>query len=55
MTLLGLMSETICQASQQKLSIPLHVCLSSDEEIGCLGVRNILPKLPDLIKTLSFA
>lgn len=44
----------ICQASQQKLTIPLHVCLSFDEEIGCLGVRNILPQLPKLIKTPRF-
>jgi acetylornithine deacetylase len=44
----------MCQASQQKLTIPLHVCLSFDEEIGCLGVRNILPQLPTLIKTPRF-
>ncbi|PYE36501.1 acetylornithine deacetylase [Psychrobacter fozii] len=44
----------MCQASQQKLTIPLHVCLSFDEEIGCLGVRNILPQLPKLIKTPRF-
>ena len=25
----------MCQASQQKLTIPLHVCLSFDEEVGC--------------------
>lgn len=44
----------MCQASQQKLTIPLHVCLSFDEEVGCLGVRNILPQLPMLIKTPRF-
>ena len=44
----------MCQASQQKLTIPLHVCLSFDEEIGCLGVRNILPQLPTLIKAPRF-
>ena len=44
----------MCKASQQKLLIPLHLCLSFDEEVGCLGVRNILPKLPALIKTPRF-
>lgn len=44
----------LCQASQQKLSIPLHLCLSFDEEIGCIGVRNILPKLPTMIKPPRF-
>lgn len=44
----------LCQASQQKLSMPLHLCLSFDEEIGCIGVRNILPKLPTMIKPPRF-
>lgn len=44
----------MCQASQYELSIPLHLCLSFDEEVGCLGVRNILPKLPALIKKPRF-
>lgn len=32
-------------ASTQTLSKPLHLCLSYDEEIGCIGVREILQHL----------
>lgn len=37
------------QAAKQKLSKPLHLCLSYDEEIGCIGVRAILDQLSELI------
>lgn len=30
------------QASKKQLSKPLHLCLSYDEEIGCIGVRRLL-------------
>ena len=29
-------------ASQKSLKRPLHLCMSYDEEIGCIGVRGIL-------------
>ena len=39
-------------ASQQDtLHKPLHLCLSYDEEIGCIGVRGILEQLSSLIIT----
>ena len=30
-------------ASQRRLSTPLHLAISYDEEIGCIGVRTLLP------------
>lgn len=33
------------QASQRELKRPLHLCISYDEEIGCIGVRGILDQL----------
>ena len=33
------------QASQRKLGSPLHLALSYDEEIGCIGVRRLLETL----------
>lgn len=45
----------LCQASQLardgRLTTPLHLCLSYDEEVGCLGVRHLLAVLPEYIKT----
>lgn len=35
------------QASQKTLNQPLHLCLSYDEEIGCIGVRDILGHLSE--------
>ncbi|MEB3766493.1 acetylornithine deacetylase [Acinetobacter sp. MD2] len=37
----------LLQASQQTLTKPLHLCLSYDEEIGCIGVRDILQHLSE--------
>lgn len=36
-------------AADQPLSCPLHLCLSYDEEIGCIGVRHILKQISRLI------
>ncbi|MCP0915007.1 M20/M25/M40 family metallo-hydrolase, partial [Acinetobacter indicus] len=33
------------KASQYELKRPLHLCMSYDEEIGCIGVRGILDQL----------
>lgn len=33
------------KASQLELKRPLHLCISYDEEIGCIGVRGILDQL----------
>ena len=33
------------KATEQKLSTPLHVALSYDEEIGCIGVRSMINTL----------
>lgn len=33
------------KAKQQSLKHPLHLCISYDEEIGCIGVRGILDQL----------
>ncbi len=35
----------MCVASQNKLSTPLHLALSFDEEIGCIGVRSLIEML----------
>lgn len=43
------------KASKQQLQRPLHLCLSYDEEIGCVGVRSILTKLESLIIPPMFA
>ncbi|ALH96340.1 acetylornithine deacetylase [Acinetobacter equi] len=36
-------------ASQKSLKRPLHLCISYDEEIGCIGVRGILEQLASTI------
>ena len=36
-------------AADKPLSYPLHLCLSYDEEIGCVGVRHILKQISSLI------
>lgn len=36
-------------AADKPLSYPLHLCLSYDEEIGCVGVRYILKQISSLI------
>ena len=38
----------MCSAAKQRLKIPLHLALSYDEEVGCVGVRSLLHKLEDL-------
>lgn len=49
---------SLCQAAelnrQQALQTPLHLCLSFDEEVGCLGVRHLLTDLPRLIQPPRF-
>lgn len=37
------------KASQYELKRPLHLCMSYDEEIGCIGVRGILDQLASTI------
>ncbi|MER2163421.1 MAG: M20/M25/M40 family metallo-hydrolase, partial [Psychrobacter alimentarius] len=37
------------RAADMPLTYPLHLCLSYDEEIGCVGVRHILTQLSSLI------
>lgn len=39
------------KASQLTLKRPLHLCISYDEEIGCIGVRGILDQLSEQLKT----
>ncbi|CAM4252859.1 acetylornithine deacetylase [Acinetobacter pragensis] len=41
---------TMLDASIQPLKRPLHLCISYDEEIGCVGVRGILDQLAATIK-----
>lgn len=36
---------TMIKASKHQLKRPLHLCISYDEEIGCIGVRGILDQL----------
>ena len=36
---------TMLKASELQLKRPLHLCISYDEEIGCIGVRGILDQL----------
>ncbi|WP_347460696.1 acetylornithine deacetylase [Acinetobacter sp. ANC 7454] len=40
---------TMLKASQLQLKRPLHLCISYDEEIGCIGVRGILDHLASSI------
>lgn len=40
---------TMLKASQYELKRPLHLCMSYDEEIGCIGVRGILDQLASTI------
>ena len=40
---------TMLKASQYQLKRPLHLCMSYDEEIGCIGVRGILDQLASTI------
>ena len=35
----------MCEASKKKLRTPLHLALSFDEEIGCIGVRSLIEML----------
>jgi len=45
------------KASQRKLNTPLHIALSYDEEIGCVGVRSMidmLEKAPFTLLSKSF-
>ena len=35
----------------KELKIPVHLCFSYDEEVGCLGIRNLLKKLPKICPT----
>ncbi|WP_296406092.1 M20/M25/M40 family metallo-hydrolase, partial [Psychrobacter sp.] len=37
------------QAAHMSLSHPLHLCLSYDEEIGCIGVRGILNQISKMV------
>jgi len=41
-------------AADLRLKKPLHLCLSYDEEIGCVGVRGILEQLSSLIVQPKF-
>lgn len=41
---------TMLDASKLTLKRPLHLCISYDEEIGCIGVRGILDQLAATIK-----
>lgn len=40
---------TMLKASKIELKRPLHLCISYDEEIGCIGVRGILDQLASTI------
>lgn len=40
---------TMLKASTLELKRPLHLCISYDEEIGCIGVRGILDQLASTI------
>lgn len=40
---------TMLKASKLELKRPLHLCISYDEEIGCIGVRGILDQLASTI------
>lgn len=40
---------TMLKASKLELKRPIHLCISYDEEIGCIGVRGILDQLASTI------
>lgn len=40
---------TLEKASRQNLRVPLSLCLSYDEEVGCVGLRQMLPRLASLL------
>ena len=40
---------SMLKASQYSLQRPVHLCISYDEEIGCIGVRGILDQLASTI------
>lgn len=35
-----------------QLKIPIHLCFSYDEEVGCLGIRNLIQQLPKICPVL---
>ncbi len=37
--------QAACLASERRLNAPLHLALSYDEEIGCVGVRGLLREI----------
>lgn len=37
------------------LKRPIHICLSHDEEVGCIGVRNALARIDELAPTTPLA
>ena len=37
--------KVLCDASQENLKTPIHLALSFDEEIGCIGVRSLIDML----------
>lgn len=37
----------LCDASNKKLKTPIHLALSFDEEIGCIGVRSLINMLKE--------
>ena len=37
----------LCDASNKKLKTPIHLALSFDEEIGCIGVRSLIDMLKE--------
>ena len=37
--------KVLCDASNKKLKTPIHLALSFDEEIGCIGVRSLIDML----------
>lgn len=40
---------TMIEASSRDLKLPLHLALSYDEEIGCVGVRSLVDHLKDAV------
>lgn len=36
---------TLCRAAKRELKVPLHLALSYDEEVGCMGVRSLISML----------
>ena len=39
--------KVLCDASNKKLKTPIHLALSFDEEIGCIGVRSLIDMLKE--------